>query len=312
MTKLKTTKTPHIAVVGGADLEFGHSLPHMPSPGESIYAGQVGTRPGGRGADISLALCSLGARVFLFSCVGLDAYGAGIMGGLRKNRINVDFMERCEQPTGLVHNFYDPQGNRIRVIAPGASQHMTTKPLHSGQAMISSCQIMIITSEIPPKVFDYAVRMAHHFNVPVLAVPSPANRFNPDWIAQCDILLAGTGDARAISGSPSDSLEKADDALNFFLKKGCGAAIMYLGRFGAIASEAVRQSVFYPGPFFKGSLAPEAEDVFIAAFAASMCGDMSMGEACSRAAAAAWYTNEGIAEGRHFPTEQDIAAALAV
>lgn len=310
--KLKTTKTPHIAVVGGADLEFGHSLPHMPSPGESIYAGHVGTRPGGRGADISMALCALGARVFLFSCVGLDSYGASIMGGLRKNRINVDFMQRCDEPTGLVHNLYDPQGNRIRIIAPGASQHMTTKPIHAGQAMISACQLMIITSEVPPSVFEFSIKVAHHFNVPILAVPSPANRFNTDWIAQCDILLAAHGDAQVITGTAPDSLDKADDTLNFFLKKGCGAAVMHMGRHGAIASEAVRQSVFYPGPVFKGNPAPEAEDIFIAAFAASMCSELSIGEACTRAVAAAWYTNTGIAEGNHFPSENDISAALAV
>ena len=146
--KLVSSQKPHIAVVGSSDIELSLDLPHTPSPGDSLFSEPVSSRPGGRASDICVALSTLGARVFLFSCVGLDSYGSRILHELRKSRVNTDFVERTDHPTGMVLNMKDPDGGRIRMIAPGSGLAMGENSLVSGKAMISSCQLAVLLADV--------------------------------------------------------------------------------------------------------------------------------------------------------------------
>jgi len=309
--RLNSDNKPHVAVVGSADLEFSLPVPHIPAPGDSLFADRMDMQPGGKASNICSALAVLGARVFLFSCVGMDSYGAQILYGLKKRRVNVDFVERIDQPTGLVHNIRDPAGNRIRIMTPGAAQKMSATSLFQGKAMLSSCQLMIVLSDVSEEAFLFAINAAHHFRLPVLAVPSPAERFKREWIGKLDLVVAGPAEARTITGARLINLESADSALNWFLKSGCGAAVLYLGRHGAAGSSALRDSFYCPAPLPSGITTPESEDVFIAALAYCLCSGLSLKESCTFAATAAWRMNSAAADAP-FPSLSQIGSALTV
>jgi len=309
--RLFSEQKPHIAVVGSSDLELSLPVPHLPEPGDSVFAEPVSSSPGGRAADICRALSTLGSRVFLFSCVGLDPNGARILNQLRQFRVNTDFIERSDHPTGMVLTLKDPGGGRIRVIAPGSGLHMTKDPLSSGKAMISSCQLGIVLADISEEAFLFSIRIFHHYGIPVLAIPSPAHRFNRNWIGLADILLAGTSDTAPLTKIKPASLGMANEALNHFIQRGCGAAALYLGRFGAAVSEEVGGARFFPSPRIDGPVVPEAEDVFTAALAYSLASGNTLDEACTFAVAAA-FTTHSRPDTKFFPTPAHVMQALRV
>lgn len=304
--KLKAEPKPHIAVVGSADIELTMSLPQLPSPGDTIFADPIDSRPGGRAANISSALAALGCRVFLFTNVGLDAFGAGVLADLGKRHVNVDFVERSDEPTGVIHNFRDRAGNKFRVVAPGAGRNMSRNPLVNGKAMISSCQMLVLLADVSEDVFNFAIDIAHHFEVPVLAIPSPAERVRPGLVAKADIVLAGVSEAEVFTKSRPATLTSAGEALNIFLKLGPGAAVIYLGRFGAACATALNDAMFFPAAHGNAPVVPEAEEIFAAAFAFGLCAEFPLAEACAMAISAVGLVNARAADGFRFPTYRDI------
>ena len=305
--QLKSERKPHLAVVGSADVELAMNLPHLPSPGETLFADPISGKPGGRAAHVSCALTKLGCRVFLFTCVGLDGFGAGILSDLNKKRINVDFVERTDQPTGIIHNFSDRAGNRFRVVAPGSGMNMTRNPLLAGKAMISSCQLLVLLADVSDDAFEFTIDIAHHYKVPVLMIPAPASRVKPDWLARADIVLAGAAELEIITRTRPTSLETAEESLNFLLRNGAGAAVAYLGRHGAACSLEINNTLFFPAPLNSAPLAPEAEEIFTASLAFSLSNGQPLEEACSFAVSSMNLVNSGLPDGGRYPTAEQVA-----
>ncbi len=307
--RLKSEPKPHIAVVGSADIELTMSLPRLPTPGDTLFADPIESRPGGRATNICSALSRLGCRVFLFTNVGLDAHGAGVLADLSKQRINVDYVERSDDPTGIIHIFRDTAGAKFRVVAPGAGRNMSRNPLINGKAMISSCQLLVLLADVSEDVFGFSIDIAHHFDVPVLAIPAPADRVRPSLLSKADIVLAGVSESEALTKSRPETLSTAEEALNIFLKLGPGAAIIYLGRFGAACSSKLNESMFFPAPQSNSPIAPEAEEIFTAALSYCLCAEYPLAEACTFAVSAVNLVNSRAAEPFAYPSLQQISAS---
>ncbi len=64
--------TAHMAVVGSLNMDLVARTPGIPEPGETIIGDDFHTGPGGEGANQSVAVARLGARVSMVGRVGDD------------------------------------------------------------------------------------------------------------------------------------------------------------------------------------------------------------------------------------------------
>lgn len=310
--ELKSTEKPHAAVVGGAWIELAIDVPKFPDPGETIYTDGVTGRPGGRAPSIAMGLASLGCRVFLLSCVGMDASGSQVLNGVKQAGVNVDFAERAESsPTGIIHALRDPGGNSARLVSRSAGPAMTRTPLLSAKAMISSCQLMALMPDIPEDIFLFALDVAHHFQVPVLALAAPAEKLPAGSIPKIDLLIVDKPAAKILTGVYPDTIAKVDEALNHLLRKGAGAAVAYLNGGGAAATAAVRSTKYFPPAKSGAPSATEALDAFAAGIAYGLMIGAPLQDAVTFALANADATASRSDRDR-FPSAGEILEKLAV
>ena len=255
--KLKSTERLHVAVVGATH-------------GAEAAAGEPGY-PGGaaRAARLSVCLTGLGCRVFHLSCAGLDSAGAGLINELARRGVNVDFMERAEP------------------AAPGSRPVMTNTALLAARAMISSCHLMAVVPDIPEETFDFALRVARHFGVPVLCAAAPGCDYIGSRMRMLDVLVAGDDAALELSRIRPSDMETAEEAADYFLKKGAGASVIYHGARGATAGCEIREAAHYPAPVREGQFGEQSEDMFAAALCCALTLRRPLPDAATYAIAAA-------------------------
>ncbi|HOO56737.1 MAG TPA: PfkB family carbohydrate kinase [bacterium] len=285
--RIVSTTKPHVTVVGNSTIELAHPVPRIPDSGDVIYSGEIKDRPGSKAPRISLNLAAMGCRVFLLTCVGMDSQGANILRDLKSGGVNTDFIERTEDaPTGITHAFTDPCDNIARIVTRGAGMEMTVEPLLASKAMLSSSQLMILLPDIPPDVFSFAIRAAHHFRVPVLVPASPPGSLDKNLIKDIDILLTNSDEAECLSKVRPVDIESSNEVLNYMLSSGAGAAVLYLGANGAAVSMETGKTHIVPAPKSEGIFRLDAENCFASAFALHLMKGRAMHEAATYACAA--------------------------
>ncbi len=255
--KLKSTERLNVAVVGATHGEAGVA-------GESPFP--AGAAPAAR---LSVCLTGLGCRVFHLSCAGLDSSGAALLNELARRGVNVDFIERAEP------------------AAPGSRPVMTNTALLSARAMISSCHLMALSPDIPEDTFDFALRVARHFDIPVLCAAAPGCDYISSRMCMLDVLVAGDEAALELSRIRPTDMETAEETADYFLKKGAGAAVIYHGARGATAACEVREAAHYPAPVCEGPFGEQSEDMFAAALCCALTLRRPLPDAVTYAIAAA-------------------------
>jgi ribokinase len=84
----------HAAVViGAAVCDISFHLKDMPVPNTSVQAYMYEERPGGKGLNQAVGLARLGAQVKLISPLGSDQAGAEILGFLRAEGVDTNYLE---------------------------------------------------------------------------------------------------------------------------------------------------------------------------------------------------------------------------
>jgi ribokinase len=310
--ELRTTERPNVAVVGGAGVEVSFTVPSFPAPGETVYSGAVAKGPGGRAIAVASGLAALDCRVFFLSAVGLDQQGVRLLASLKSRRINVDYVEHIENAaTKTMHVLRDSEGSAARVVPGGAISNMSRSPLFSARAMISSCQLIVLLPDIPEDTFRFALEVAQHYRVPVAALATPPDRIPAPLIPAFDVLIVNPAEALALTRVKVDTLDGANEALNFLLKRGAGAAALYLGRQGAAASSGVGATAYFPAPKSAAPYTPASEDAFAAGLAAALTSGAPLHEAATFAVgyAAAAAANPS---AERFPSREDAARCLEI
>jgi len=309
--KLKTTHKPHIAVIGGARVDMSFSAPGFPAPGETIHSRVLTNGPSGRAVAVASDLAALGCRVFFLSSIGMDQTGSRLIADLQARRVNVDYVERVENAgLDVTLSLRGERGAPARVISGGALSNMSRSPLFSARAMISSCQLLIAVPDIPDDTFLFALDMARHYGVPVMALATPAERLPAQLIPRFDLLIVNAAEALALTHVRADSLDGANEALNFMLKRGAGAAAVYLGSQGAAASAALRSTLFFPPPMSKITFTADAEDAFAAGLGFALTSGAPLPEAATFAVANACAT--AAAAPSVFPTPAEVTRSLRI
>ncbi|WP_244165035.1 PfkB family carbohydrate kinase, partial [Streptomyces silaceus] len=101
------TKTPHIAVLGSANMDLVAYVAKAPERGETVTGREFRTVPGGKGANQAVAAARAGATVSMIGAVGTDAFGTQLRTSLEQSGVDTDLLRTVETPTGTAHIVVD-------------------------------------------------------------------------------------------------------------------------------------------------------------------------------------------------------------
>lgn len=139
---------PEICVVGSVNLDFIIRTADLPSPGETIGAGEFFTAPGGKGANQALAAQRLGADVSMLACVGDDEFAETALANLESAGVNLDGVARLTgEASGAAFINLSHDGENQIAVAPGANARFS--PPHiipvTADAMIAQLEVPLDT-----------------------------------------------------------------------------------------------------------------------------------------------------------------------
>ena len=99
--------------------------PRLPRGGETLIGESFSTIPGGKGANQAVAAARLGAQVSMVGCVGNDAYGEQLRGGLLAEGIDCQAVSMVEGASGVALIVVDDNSQNAIVIVAGANGALT-------------------------------------------------------------------------------------------------------------------------------------------------------------------------------------------
>src|SRR5438093_4874226 len=175
----------------------------------------------------------MGARVAFVGRVGNDDRGDRIIEELDREGVDTSFIVCTDhKPTGVALIMVDAKGEKQILTAPGANQDMRLDDIERAAEAIRSAKVLLTQLEIPLKIVEAALKIAHNNHVTTILDPAPAQPLKPALLRNVDIVLLNAGEARVLTGIEGRDRASARRAAQSLLSKGVRAAIVQAGRAG--------------------------------------------------------------------------------
>jgi len=111
-----------VLVLGDLGVDMMIKVPSLPKADQKFNGERVALGAGGMAANVAVALARLGTPVRLAAAVGDDAYAKAVLGALRDEDVELDFVvRRANTPTFMCVVLLAPDGEKALVRLPSAA-----------------------------------------------------------------------------------------------------------------------------------------------------------------------------------------------
>lgn len=228
-------KKKKIVVIGSSNTDLVIKTTRIPSPGETVIGGEFLMTAGGKGANQAVAVARLGGDVAFIAKVGHDMFGESALRGYAADGIDTDTITRDgSAPSGVALITVDAHGENCIVVAPGANNTLTTADIDRHRELICGAEYLLMQLEIPMEVVEYAAEMAAAHGVKVILNPAPAASLSHQLMSKLYLITPNLGECQQITGVKIDHPAEVERAAEVLLEMGANAAIITLGRDGAL------------------------------------------------------------------------------
>ena len=248
-----------IVCVGSLNHDITVWVPRRPDSDETLHGDRVEEFRGGKGANQIVAASRLGATASMIGCVGADARGDYLIGGLDADGVDSAGVVRSDTPTGVALITVDPQDVSIVVVA-GANGVLESRHVDEHHATIEQADALLLQGEVPAAAARRAAEIAKASGTLVVFNPAPFNDVAAAVIPLSDVIVVNRNEALQLEDS------------------GSATVVTTLGQGGCdVTSGPVTEHV---PPFEADVVDPTgAGDCFVAAFALGLAEGMSPTEA---------------------------------
>ncbi len=252
-----------IVVLGSLNMDLVVTVPRLPRPGETVLGQRLGSYPGGKGANQSVAAARLGGQVAMVGRVGDDAFGASLIKNLESNGVDASGVEQDPgTPTGAALIYVEDGGQNMIAVAPGANARLDTTDVQRAAARLQPGDVLVMQLEIAIAVVEQATLAARRAEALLLLNAAPAQRLEPEILRQLDALVVNEREAGALA----DHEDSAQDAAAALHASGPKLVIVTLGPGGSLYCDST--GVNRVEPFqVQATDATGAGDAFMGAFA---------------------------------------------
>jgi ribokinase len=278
---------PQVVVVGSLNMDLVARAPHLPVPGETIGGTAFATAHGGKGANQAVAAARLGAATAMVGCVGDDAFGGSLLGGLRTDGIDVSGV-RVEkgESSGVALIVVDERGGNGIVVVPGANGKLSPADVDRQLSLIAAARLVVLQLETPLETVRHAARLARSLGRTVVLNPAPAQPLPPELVACADYLVPNEVEAAALCGRPVRTVAEASDAAQQLRGGRDTCVLVTLGAQGVVVATAAGTS-HRPARSENAVDSTAAGDTFIGGLCAGLAAGRTLDEAIAYAQAAA-------------------------
>ncbi len=259
-----------IVVVGSLNMDLIGRSPHIPAPGETVLGSDFSTAAGGKGANQAVAAARLGAQVTMVGCVGSDAYGQGLLAGLRADGVATQFVRvAADAHTGVALITVDDDGENSIVVVSGANWQLTQADVMAAEAAIAEADMLMLQLESPLEVVAFAAEMATYHGVAVLLNPAPARPLSTALLANTAYLIPNESEAALLADCAVEDMAEVKTAVFRLRQSGAANIIITMGSRGAyLHSDA--ESGMVPAFTVQPVDTTAAGDAFVAGVAVAM------------------------------------------
>lgn len=294
------TPTPHIAVLGSANMDLVAYVAKAPQPGETVTGREFRTVPGGKGANQAVAAARAGATVSMIGAVGTDAYGTRLRSALEHSGVDTDLLRTVETATGTAHIVVDDDGGNSIVVIPGANGTLTA--LAPGdEGLIASADALLLQLEVPLDGVLAAAQAARRHGVRTVLTPAPAQQLPPELLAATDLLLPNEHEAAALTGIADDPHAAAGALLSQVPE-----VVITLGSRGSLYAARGAEPVVVPARRVTAVDTTGAGDTFAGTLAVALAEGNSVADALGWASAAAALSVQRTGASASMPYRSEI------
>jgi ribokinase len=271
--------TPHIAVVGSANIDLTTFTDAFPRPGETIFGREFHLGFGGKGANQAVAARLCGVRMSMVARVGDDLFGPATVANFQK--LGIDTTHVYITPgvsSGVAPIFVDSSGQNRILVVKGANDRLLPADIDAAAGLLRTADCIVLQLEIPLETVYYTLRFARHHGIRSILNPAPGQPLDLAEAANADYVIPNETEAEALSGMPVTSLEEARACGRSLHQRGMRGIIITLGANGAMWG-----GVHVPPYPVQAVDTTGAGDAFIGSFAAFLAGGASEAEAIKKA-----------------------------
>lgn len=296
----------HIVVVGSLNMDLVARSPRLPNPGETLLGSDFRTFPGGKGANQAVAAARVGGIVSMIGRVGVDDFGAALLGNLAANGVNAANVRRDpDYPSGVALITVSDEGQNTIIVISGSNWRVSPADIAESSAEFENASVLLLQLETPLPAVQRAAEEARRRGVRVVLNPAPARPLEPELLRLVDVLTPNQSEATLLTGE-SDP----EAAARKLLEAGVRSVIVTLGEEGVLVLEEAG-SARIPRHEVKAVDTTAAGDAFVGAFAVALGMGRSVIESArwGNAAAAVSVTRPGAQPS--LPTRAEVEAMLA-
>lgn len=192
--------------LGSINADYFYAVPHLPQPGETLAATNLGTGLGGKGANLSVAVVRAGGAVRHIGAVGQD--GAWALARLEEFGVDITYIATVDVPTGHAVINVDPSGENAIVIFAGANRAQTENRISAALGDARSNDMLVVQNETNGRQFAASCAKALGLRVFYAAAPFDEGSV-ASMLPLTDILVLNEiefGQLRAVTGTDAEGL----------------------------------------------------------------------------------------------------------
>ncbi|WP_432547809.1 PfkB family carbohydrate kinase [Kineococcus sp. SYSU DK004] len=190
-----------VVVLGSLNADLHLGVERHPAPGETVLAGTVAHRSGGKGANQALAAARAGAEVALLGAVGDDERGRAHLRHLRASGVGTSAVRvLAGVPTGTAVVCTDAGGENTIVVAPGANHRVGPGDL-AALDELGPGDVLLAQLELPLDVVADGVRRAARRGARVVLNLAPYAPLPDDVLAVADPVVVNEHEGALLRGA---------------------------------------------------------------------------------------------------------------
>ena len=225
-------------VFGSFVVDLMARAPHLPVPGETVKGNGFKMGPGGKGFNQAVAAFKAGAKVTLATKLGTDSFSDIALNTMEKLGMETGRVFRTDrEDTGcaLILVGEDSSQNEI-VVVPGAGLSITEQEVDSLKEVIQDCEYVLMQLETNLDAVERVAEYAAESGTRVILNPAPAADLPEGLWKRIDVITPNEVEAEYYTGIPVCSGESAEEAAQWFHRRGVRHVIITMGDSGAYLS----------------------------------------------------------------------------
>lgn len=296
-----------VIVVGSINVDVTVVADRMAQAGETITGTALETGLGGKGANQAAAAARAGAATTMVGCVGSDAFADVALDGLRGAGVDVAGVRAVDGGTGIAHIRVAGGDNSI-VVVPLANASLSVEQAHAA-IDASDASALLLQLEVDQEVVLAAAERAHARGIRVVLDPAPAAPLPESIWQHVALVKPNEHEAGLLTGIEVTDAASAEQAARWFLDRGVDAAIVTLGKAGAVLVDGAGARTL-AGHVVDAVDSTAAGDTFSGYLAAALADGAPLDEAARRAMAAAAISVTRVGATASIPTRDEVDAFL--